>query len=127
MGVCKSPSAIQEVENLNAVSEEQRGAMKRPTTQVPGVGTKDPTAPKLGAGMKDPAAATSVAVDFTVAPPSVGLQNRTPKLARIPARLEGTTTVAPRAATGIAVTRACTAAAFMKVVFTQVAVAAAVD
>jgi hypothetical protein len=79
------------------------------------------------AGMKDPAAETSVAMDFTVVRPSVGLQSRTPKLARIPARLEGTTTVAPRAATRIAVTRACTAAVFMKVVFTQVALAAAVD
>jgi hypothetical protein len=77
--------------------------------------------------MKDPAAETSVVADFTVGRPSVGLQSRTPKLARIPARLEGTTTAAPRAATRIAVTRACTAAVFMKVVFTQAALVDAVD
>jgi hypothetical protein len=57
----------------------------------------------------------------------VGLQSRTPQLARIPARLEDTTTGTPRAATQIAVTRACRAVAFMKVVFTQVALVAAVD
>jgi hypothetical protein len=99
--------------------------MKGLTTLVPGVGTKDPTAPELGAGMKDPAAETSVAMDFTVARPSVGLQSRTPKLARIPARLEAMTTVARPAATRTTVTRACTAAAFMEAVFMQVALAAA--
>ena len=106
---------------------EPHAAMKGPATLVPGVGMRDPTASELGAEMKDRAAETSVEMDFTVARPSAGLQSRTPKLARIPARLEGTTTVAPRAATRIAVTRACTAAVFMKVVFTQVALAAAVD
>ena len=106
---------------------EQRAAMKGPTTLVPGVGTKDPTAPEPGAGMKDPAAETSVEMDFTAARPSVGLQSRTPKLVRILAPSVGMTTVAPRAAIRIEATRACTAAAFTKVVLTQVASAAAVD
>jgi hypothetical protein len=83
------------------------------------------TAPKLGAGMKDPAAEMSVAVDFTVARPSVDRQGLTPKLARIPARLEAMTTVAGPAAPRTAVTRACIAAAFMEAVLTQVALAAA--
>jgi hypothetical protein len=87
--------------------------MKGPTTLVPGVGSKDP------------AAETSVAMDFTVARPSVDLQSRTPKLARIPERLEAMTTVARPVAPRTAVTRACTAAAFMEAVFTEVALAAA--
>jgi hypothetical protein len=95
--------------------------MKDLTTRVPGVGMKDLTAPELGAEMKDPAAETSVAMDFTVAQPSVGRQSRTLKLARIPARLEAMTTVARPAAPRTAVTRACTVAA----VFMQVALAAA--
>jgi hypothetical protein len=81
---------------------------------------KDLTAPELAAGMKDSAAETSVAMDFTVARPSVGRQSRTLKLARIPARLEAMTTVARPAAPRTAVTRACTVAVFM-----QVALAAA--
>jgi hypothetical protein len=107
---------------------ELRADMKGSTTLVPRVGMKDPTAPELSAGMEDPAAETSVAMDFTAARPSVGLQSRTPKLARIPARLEGMTTVARPTATRTAATRACTAAAvFMRVVFTEEALAAAVD
>jgi hypothetical protein len=86
---------------------------------------KDRTAPKLVAVMKDPGAGTSAAMDFTAARLSVGLQNRTPKLAGIPARLEAMTTVARPAALRTAVTPACTAAAFMEAVFTEVALAAA--
>jgi len=99
---------------------EQRAAMKGPTTLVPGAGMKDRTSPKLVAVPNDPATETSVAMDFAVARPSVGLHSRTPKLARIPARLEAMTTVARPAAPRTAVTRACTAA-----VFTQAALAAA--
>jgi hypothetical protein len=97
------------------------------TTLVPVVGMKDPTAPGLGAGMKDPAAETFVATEFTAARPSMGLQSRTPKLVRILAPSAGMSTVVPRAAIRIEATRACTVVAFTKVVFTQVASAAAVD
>jgi hypothetical protein len=90
-------------------------------------GIKDSTTLELRAGRNDSAAETPVTTDFTVVRPSVGLQSRTPKPARILAPLEGTTMGAPRAATRIGVPRACTAGVFMGADFTEVAPAAAVD
>jgi hypothetical protein len=106
---------------------ELRADMKGSATLVASVGMKDPAAPELSAGRNDSAAETPVTTDFTVVRPSVGLQSRTPKPARILAPLEGTTMGAPRAATRIGVPRACTAGVFMGADFTVVAPAAAVD
>jgi hypothetical protein len=106
---------------------ELRADMKGSTTLVASVGMKDPAAPELSAGQADSGGETPVTTDFRVVRPSAGLQNRTPKPARIPAPLEGTTMGGPRAATRIGVPRACTAGVFMGAVFTEVAPAAAVD
>jgi hypothetical protein len=104
---------------------ELRADMKAPTVSELGVGMKDHAAPELSAGQED--SAGIVTTDFRVVRPSAGLQNRTPKPARIPAPLEGTTMGGPRAATRIGVPRACTAGVFMGAVFMEVAPAAAVD
>jgi hypothetical protein len=89
-------------------------------------GTKDSTTLELRADMKAPTATEPGAetnrraeerpavTDFTAAPLNVGLQSRTPKPARIPVLLVGTTTVAPHATTPTGVSRACTAVAFTK-------------
>src|ERR1700746_3612607 len=100
---------------------ELHADMKAPTTLVASGDMKVPTASKLGGEMKRRAAETFVATNFTAAPLSVGLRRRTPKPARIPALLVGMTTGAPPAATRIEVHRACTAAALVEAVFTEVA------
>jgi hypothetical protein len=100
-----------------------RAHMKGSITPVASVGMKDRVAPELAPEGKDPVPETSVTTGFAAARPSVGLQRRTPKPASIPALLVGTTTVAPRAATRIGVSRACTAAALVEAVFTEVAAA----
>jgi hypothetical protein len=99
------------------------GDIKDSTTLELRADMKAPTVPELGADMKDHAAQTPVVMDFT----GVGLQSRTPKPARIPAPLEGTTMGAQRAATRIGVPRACTAGVSMGAVLTEVPPAAAVD
>ena len=100
-----------------------RADMKGSITPAVSVGMKDRAAPELGVERKDPALETSVTTDFDAARPSVGLQSRTRKPASIPALLVGTTTEAPRVATQIGAPRACTAAALVEAVFTEVAAA----
>src|SRR6201993_3940284 len=100
---------------------ELHADMKGSTTLVASGDIKVPTASKLDAEMKRRAAETSVAANFTVAPLSVALRNRMPKPAGIPVLLVGTTTGAPPAATRIVASRACTAAALVEAVFTEVA------
>src|ERR1700741_4348751 len=78
------------------------------------------TASKQGVEMKRRAAETSVATNFTVAPLRGDLRTRMPKPVSILVLLVGTTTGAPPAATRIEVPRACTAAALVEAVFTEV-------
>ena len=105
---------------------EARVDMKGPTTPVASMGMTGLAAPERSAERKDPAAETTVTTDFT-AVRCAGLQSRTPKLARILARLVGTTMGALRAATRIGAPQACTAGASREAVFMEAALAAAVD
>src|ERR1700758_5358676 len=100
---------------------ELHADMKGSTTPVASEDMRVLTASKQGVEMKRRAAETSVATNFTVAPLSVAFRSRMPKPASTPVFLAGTTTGAPPAATRIVASRACTAAALVEAVFTEVA------
>ena len=100
---------------------ELHADMKAPTILVASGDMKVPTASKPGAEMKRRAVEASAATNFTAAPLSGALRSRMPKPASILVLLVGTTTGAPPAATRIVASRACTAAALVEAVFTEVA------
>src|ERR1700740_1720058 len=100
---------------------ELHADIKARTTLVASGDMKVLTASKLGGESERAAAEASVATNFTAAPLSGALRSRMPKPASILVLLVGTTTGAPPAATRIEVPRACTAAALVEAVFTEVA------